>query len=71
MALDAIFNRDTRDPLSVSEKSLLNESFKYTGGGLVLTALAARSLFRSGVAFKIMATNPCAPLPHIFTAMSY
>ncbi|KJA28628.1 hypothetical protein HYPSUDRAFT_62270 [Hypholoma sublateritium FD-334 SS-4] len=58
MALDAIFNRDTRDPLSVAEKSLLNESFKYTGGGLVLTALAARSLFRSGVAFKIMATNP-------------
>ncbi|KAF8203926.1 inhibitor of apoptosis-promoting Bax1-domain-containing protein [Pholiota molesta] len=57
-ALDAILNRDTRDPLSVAEKSLLNDSFKYTGGGLILTALAARSLFRSGVAFKIMATNP-------------
>ena len=70
MALDAIFNRDTRDPLSVAEKSLLNESFKYTGGGLVLTALAARSLFRSGVAFKIMATNPCVSLYHIFTAVS-
>jgi hypothetical protein len=29
------------------------------GGGLVLTALAARSLFKSGVAFRIMAANPC------------
>ncbi|KAF9486352.1 hypothetical protein BDN70DRAFT_869859 [Pholiota conissans] len=57
-AVDAILNRDTRDPLSVAEKSLLNDSFKYTGGGLFLTALAARSLFRSGVAFRIMATNP-------------
>ncbi|KAF8167472.1 inhibitor of apoptosis-promoting Bax1-domain-containing protein, partial [Crassisporium funariophilum] len=58
VVLDAVFNRDTRDPLTHAEKSLLNESFKYTGGGLVLTALAARSLFQSGVAFRIMAANP-------------
>ncbi|KAF8963916.1 inhibitor of apoptosis-promoting Bax1-domain-containing protein [Flammula alnicola] len=58
VTLDAIFNRDTRDPLTISEKTLLNDSFKYTGGGLALTALAARSLFRSGVAFRIMAANP-------------
>jgi len=25
----------------------------------VLTAIAARSLFRSGVAFRIMSANPC------------
>ncbi|PPQ90942.1 hypothetical protein CVT25_008253 [Psilocybe cyanescens] len=58
VTLDAIFNRDTRDPLTLAEKSLLNDSFKYTGGGLVLTALAARSLFRSGFAFRVMSANP-------------
>ncbi|KAH9486370.1 Growth hormone-inducible transmembrane protein [Psilocybe cubensis] len=58
VAVEAIFNRDTRDPLTVAERSLLNDSFKYTGGGLVLTALAARNLFRSGFAFRLMSANP-------------
>ncbi|KDQ63156.1 hypothetical protein JAAARDRAFT_120281 [Jaapia argillacea MUCL 33604] len=58
IAVNAFFNRETRDSLSASEQSYLHDSFKYTGGGLVLTALAARSLFKSGVAFRIMATNP-------------
>lgn len=58
--IDSFFNRETRDSLADFEKSYLHESFKYTGGGLVLTALAARGLFRSGVAYRIMAANPCA-----------
>lgn len=61
-AFDAILNRDTRDPLTDVERSYLNETFKYTGGGLVLTALAARSMFQSGFAFRIMAANPMAVL---------
>ena len=52
-------NRETRDGLSAAETSYLNESFQYTGGGLLLTALAARSLFRSGAAVRIMSANPC------------
>ena len=60
MVLDTAFNRETRDSLSTAEMSLLNDSFKYTGGGLALTALAARSLFQSGFAFRIMSVNPCA-----------
>ena len=56
---DGLLNRQTRDPLSATEKSLLNDTFKYTGTGLLLTALAARSMFRSGFAFRIMAANPC------------
>ena len=60
MVLDTAFNRETRDGLSPGERSLLNDSFKYTGGGLALTALAARSLFQSGAAFRIMSVNPCA-----------
>jgi hypothetical protein len=52
-------NRETRDGLSAAEKSYLNESFQYTGGGLLFTALAARSLFRSGAAVRIMSANPC------------
>jgi len=55
---EAFLNRDTRDALSDAEQSYLHDSFKYTGGGLVLTALAARSLFKSGVAFRIMSANP-------------
>ncbi|CAA7264777.1 unnamed protein product [Cyclocybe aegerita] len=56
--LDTAMNRDIRDPLNESERNLLNKSFQYTGAGLTLTALAARSLFRSGFAFRIMAANP-------------
>lgn len=59
VVVDGFLNRQTRDPLSATEKSLLNDTFKYTGTGLLLTALAARSMFRSGVAFRIMAANPC------------
>jgi len=59
VVVDAIFNRETRDALSFSEISYLNSSFQYTGAGLALTAIAARSMFKSGYAFRIMATNPC------------
>jgi len=58
LVLDTAFNRETRDSLTSAERSLLNDSFKYTGGGLVLTALAARSLFQSGFAFRVMSVNP-------------
>lgn len=56
---EGLLNRDTRDALTDAEQSYLHDSFKYTGGGLVLTALAARSLFKSGAAFRIMSANPC------------
>ncbi|KIM88934.1 hypothetical protein PILCRDRAFT_813932 [Piloderma croceum F 1598] len=59
---EAFLNRETRDGLTESEQSYLHDSFKYTGGGLLLTALAARSLFKSGVAFRIMSANPWAVL---------
>jgi growth hormone-inducible transmembrane protein len=60
VVLDTAFNRETRDALSPGERSLLNDSFMYTGAGLALTAVAARSLFQSGFAFRVMALNPCA-----------
>jgi len=56
--IEAFLNRDTRDSLSAAEQSYLNDSFKYTGGGLALTAVAARYMFKSGVAFRIMSANP-------------
>lgn len=58
IAVNAFFNRETRDSLSPTERSYLHESFMYTGGGLTLTALVARSLFKSGTAFRIMSANP-------------
>jgi len=51
-------NRETRDSLSVGERSYLNEAFQYTGAGLAITAVTARSLFKSGHAFRIMSANP-------------
>lgn len=34
--------------------------FPSTAGGLGLTALAARAMFKNGVAFRLMAANPWA-----------
>ncbi|KAF9531819.1 inhibitor of apoptosis-promoting Bax1-domain-containing protein [Crepidotus variabilis] len=62
VVLDVVINRETRDALSDAERSLLNDSFKYTGGGLALAALTARALFRSGATFRIMSANPWAVL---------
>ncbi|KAG5639566.1 hypothetical protein H0H81_012237 [Sphagnurus paluster] len=60
VVIEGVLNRETREGLSIAEKDLLHSAFQYTGGGLVLTALAARSMFRSGFAYRIMAANPCA-----------
>ncbi|KAF6754317.1 bax inhibitor family protein [Ephemerocybe angulata] len=62
IAVDAVFNRDTREALSPAEREYLNSSFKYTGAGIALTALAARAMFKSGVTFRIMFANPWAVL---------
>ena len=56
--VSGFLNRETRDALSPSERSYLHQAFQYTGGGLVFTALAARAMFRSGTAFRIMSANP-------------
>lgn len=58
VAVNVVLNRETRDGLSVAEQSYLHESFQYTGGGLILTAIAARSLFKSGFAVRLMSANP-------------
>ncbi|KAK4047276.1 carnitine O-acetyltransferase yat1 [Microbotryomycetes sp. JL221] len=51
-------NRETRDSLSPYEASYLNDTFKWTGGGLLITALTAKGLHSSGVATRIMSSNP-------------
>ncbi|KAF7979441.1 hypothetical protein HWV62_42590 [Athelia sp. TMB] len=59
LGAELLLNRETReDGLSAAEQSYLHDSFKYTGGGLVLTALAARAMFKSGFAYRVMAANP-------------
>ncbi|PCH34027.1 hypothetical protein WOLCODRAFT_63835 [Wolfiporia cocos MD-104 SS10] len=58
VVVNAFFNRETRDSLSPVEQSYLHESFMYAGAGLGVTAVVARSLFRSGAAFRIMSANP-------------
>jgi growth hormone-inducible transmembrane protein len=59
IGVEAFLNRDTRDSLTGAERSYLHDSFKYTGGGLVLTALAARGMFKAGLPHRIMSANPC------------
>jgi hypothetical protein len=59
VGVEVFLNRDTRDSLTGAERSYLHDSFKYTGGGLILTALAARGMFRAGLPFRIMSANPC------------
>jgi len=59
VGIEMFLNRDTRDSLTAAEQSYLHDAFKYTGGGLALTALAARGMFRAGLPYRIMATNPC------------
>lgn len=58
VAVEAIFNRDTREPLSDAERSYLNSAFKYTGAGLTVTAIAARTMFTRGFTFRLMSANP-------------
>ena len=59
MVVDGFFNRETRSPLSPTEQSYLHSSFMYTAGGLAVTAIAARSMFRAGLPLRLMAANPC------------
>ncbi|KAL1738596.1 inhibitor of apoptosis-promoting Bax1-domain-containing protein [Schizophyllum fasciatum] len=56
--IDALINGQTGNALSAIERDYLKETFIYTGGGLTLTAMAARALFTSGAAFRIMSANP-------------
>ncbi|KAG6873838.1 hypothetical protein C0995_010450 [Termitomyces sp. Mi166 len=58
VVIEGIFNRETRDSLTLGEESLLHSTFQYTGAGLALTALAARQIFRSGATFRILTANP-------------
>jgi len=58
LAVQLFFNRETRDALAPFEMDYLHEAFQYTGGGLILTALGARALFKSGAAVRIMSANP-------------
>jgi len=58
VAVQVFLNRETREGLSAYEKDFLHEAFQYTGGGLLLTAVGARSLFKNGTALRIMSANP-------------
>ncbi|KAL5519486.1 hypothetical protein ACEPAH_1169 [Sanghuangporus vaninii] len=59
---NAILNRETRDALSTAERSYLNESFRYMGGGLAIVAATARLMFKNGFAVRVMSANPWAVL---------
>lgn len=55
-----VFNRETRDDggMPPFERAYLNDTFLHTGLGVTIIAVAAKAMYQSGVAYRIMATNP-------------
>jgi hypothetical protein len=63
VGLNLFFNREQREGgIPRKEREYLNQTFKYTGASLGITALSAFALFRAGFAFRIMSMNPWAAL---------
>ncbi|KAM0748106.1 hypothetical protein T439DRAFT_328085 [Meredithblackwellia eburnea MCA 4105] len=58
VGLNYALNRETRGALSDAESSYLNETFRWTAGGLTITALTAKLLHSNGFAYRLMSTNP-------------
>jgi hypothetical protein len=59
VGLNLFFNRETREGgIPPSEQAYLNQTFKYVGAGLGITALAAAGLYRTGFAYRFMSMNP-------------
>lgn len=57
--IDGFLNRDQRaEPLSTTERNLLNSTFQHTGVGLTITALLAKGMFKNGVTARMMSMNP-------------
>jgi FtsH-binding integral membrane protein len=58
-AANLFFNRPTREaPLDAYSASYLNSTFRYLGGGIALTAVAAVGLHRSGISRRVMMASP-------------
>ncbi|KAG6846109.1 hypothetical protein H0H87_006473 [Tephrocybe sp. NHM501043] len=64
IVINGIFNRETRDSLTLGETSLLHSTFQYTGGGLVLTALAAQRI--SGVVLGVSLVGSIGSMIGVF-----
>jgi hypothetical protein len=59
VGLNLFFNRETREGgIPPVEQAYLNETFKYVGAGLGITALAARGLHMSGWSVRMMSMSP-------------
>lgn len=58
VATNAFLNRETRDALSLPERSLLNSTFMYSGVGLSMTGIAAWALHKNGASYRLMRANP-------------
>lgn len=60
LLIQAVFNRETRDDggMPAFERSYLNDTFLHTGLGVGIIGVAARAMYQSGVAYRIMAANP-------------
>ncbi|GAA5899661.1 hypothetical protein JCM5296_001391 [Sporobolomyces johnsonii] len=58
VGLNFALNRETRGPLSGFEGEYLNSTFRWTAGGLAITAAVAFAAHRNGLAFRLMSANP-------------
>jgi hypothetical protein len=59
VGINLFLNRETREGgIPLAEQEYLNQTFKYVGAGLGITALTARGLHMSGWSSRMMAMNP-------------
>lgn len=58
VGLNFALNRPTRDGLAEWEASYLQQTFKWTAGGLGITAITAKLLHTNGFALRFMSMNP-------------
>jgi len=62
VGLNIMFNRETRADggMPAFEREYLNDTFMHTGLGIGIIGFSARAMVRSGLAYRIMMTNPWA-----------
>ncbi|KAH9223173.1 hypothetical protein DL95DRAFT_380130, partial [Leptodontidium sp. 2 PMI_412] len=47
LAINLVFNRETRDVMPPFERAYLNDTFMHTGLGIGIIGLSARAMFQS------------------------
>lgn len=58
VAINLMFNGESRDAMPQYERSYLNQTFAHTGLGIGIIGLSAYQMVQSGFVYRLMVTNP-------------